>query len=245
MDVELVGLLARVRNDWLTTRRAVLDAIYPPSCLCAPEVTLTSRPPFGLCDTCIAALEANDGERCSVCDLPGEQCCTPGERYRLRAPYLYGGPLKLAVAAAKFERRDDLARGLGRLLAEHPDVALLARQCDVCVPVPLSSARARTRGYNQSAIMARALGRTLGLPVRYVLKRTRNTRPQHTLDIEARRTNVTGAFVVSRRRSLGTVMLVDDVVTSGETMRAAAECLIEAGARQVIAIAAARTPRHG
>ncbi len=82
----------------------------------------------------------------------------------------------------------------------------------------------------------------MGLPLKHALKRTQNTRPQHTLDRDSRKRNVAGAFK-ARRKLAGTVMLVDDVVTSGETMRAAAEALIQAGAHRVIAVAIARTAK--
>jgi predicted amidophosphoribosyltransferase len=90
--------------------------------------------------------------------------------------------------------------------------------------------------------MARAVARALGLTLAHALKRTLNTRPQHTLDKEARKRNVAGAFV-ARRKVTGTVLLVDDVVTSGETMRAAADALIKGGAQRVFAIAVARTAK--
>lgn len=160
----------------------------------------------------------------------------------MRAPYLYTGPLPNAVHAMKFGGRDDLARGLGRLLAEHVDIGTLARECDQCVPVPLSTARARQRGYNQSAILARAIGRALGMPVRHCLRRNRDTAPQHTLDAVQRQTNVRGAFRV-KGHVIGSVLLVDDVITSGETVRAAAHALLEAGAHRVVAVALGRTPR--
>jgi ComF family protein len=150
--------------------------------------------------------------------------------------------LAQAIGAMKFDGRDDLARGLGRLLAVHSDIRALAADCEVCVPVPLAPARARTRGYNQSAILARMIGRALRLPVRYCLRRVRNTPPQHLLGNAQRRRNLIGAFAAKGRVS-GAVLLVDDVITSGETMRAAAQALLDAGALKVIAIALARTER--
>lgn len=160
----------------------------------------------------------------------------------MRAPFLYGGSLPAAVHAIKFLGRDDLARGLGRYLAEHPDIGTLARECDCCVPIPLSSARGRERGYNQSAILARAIGRRLSMPVRHSLRRVRDTQAQHTLDAPARRRNMEDAFAV-KGHVIGSIMLVDDVITSGETVRAAARALLDAGAHRVVAVALGRTPR--
>ncbi|HSI04342.1 MAG: ComF family protein [Myxococcota bacterium] len=237
-----MSIFARLREDALDTGRAVLDAVYPAHCVCAPDEPLATRPAFGLCDVCVANLEPNGGQRCAVCDHPGGRCCAPGSDLRMRAPYLYSGPLTDAVHAIKFGGRDDLARGLGRLLAEHPDIGTLARECDQCVPVPLSTARARQRGYNQSAILARAVARALGMPVRHDLRRTRDTAPQHTLDAIQRGSNVRDAFDV-KGPVIGSVLLIDDVITSGETVRAAARALLDAGAHRVVAIALGRTPR--
>lgn len=237
-----MSIFARLRDDALDTGRAVLDAVYPAHCVCEPETALPTRPRFGLCEVCVAHLEPNDGSRCPVCDHPGARCCAPGSDLRMRAPFLYTGSLPSAVHAIKFHGRDDLARGLGKLLAEREDIGALARECDQCVPIPLSTVRARKRGYNQSAIVARAIGKTLGMPVRHVLKRGRDTLPQHTLDLTQRRHNLHGAFV-ARRRVTGSVLLVDDVITSGETVRAAAQALLDAGAHHVVAVALGRTPR--
>ncbi len=237
-----MSIFARLREDAADTGRAVLDAVYPARCVCDPDEPLPTRPAYGLCDACVMNLEPNGGERCPVCDHPGSRCCSPGSDLRVRAPYLYSGPLPGAVHAIKFGGRDDLARGLGRLLGEHADIGALARACDQCVPVPLSSARARERGYNQSAILARAVGRAVGLPVRHCLRRSRDTMPQHTLDASQRQVNVRNAFSV-RGPIVGSVLLVDDVITSGETVRSAARALLDAGAHRVVAIALGRTPR--
>jgi hypothetical protein len=96
---------------------------------------------------------------------------------------------------------------------------LLAR-AGALIPIPLGAKRRRQRGYNQAAIIARALGRSSGVPVRHALRRVRNTSPQSDLPVEARLDNVRGAFR-ARRPISGVVAIVDDVVTSTETAREA------------------------
>jgi ComF family protein len=159
----------------------------------------------------------------------------------LAAPYIYGGPLADAIALAKFHRREDVAAALGKLLAAAPQVRQFASQATCIVPVPLGARRRRSRGYNQSAILARALAASSCVPVVYGLRRVRETAPQSDLPLDARRANVDACFRAGRT-FCGLCLLVDDVVTSGETVRQAALALLGRGAASVVVVALARTP---
>jgi ComF family protein len=151
----------------------------------------------------------------------------------------YEGALKAVVHALKYDPRPTIARHLAMRMwmagAEVLDGA------DAVVPVPLHRARERTRGFNQ----ARELARHLGLPVLDALVRKRQTLPQADLPAEKRRANVRGAFGLSH--DAGTldgmvVVLVDDVSTTGATLNACAAPLLDAGAKEVRALTAARAP---
>lgn len=118
------------------------------------------------------------------------------------------------------------------------------------VPVPLGRARLRTRGYNQSGLLAHELGKRWGIPVwEDVLQRSRETRSQTQLTPEERQRNVFGAFKApeSRRPQLrgSHVLLVDDVVTTGATLHACAEALFEGGARVISYVTFGRAPALG
>jgi ComF family protein len=114
---------------------------------------------------------------------------------------------------------------------------------DLILPVPLHPARERERGFNQSLLLARRLGRAWNLPVRAdVLARTIATPPQAELDAQARRANVRGAFAVRRPELVAArhVIVVDDVFTTGSTVTACAQILRRGGARTVGVLTVAR-----
>jgi ComF family protein len=119
-----------------------------------------------------------------------------------------------------------------------------ASRPDAILPIPLHRARLARRGYNQALELARPIASLLGLAVLpRALVRTRDTAPQTELDADARRRNLRGAFTAEADAIAGRrVLLVDDVVTTGATVREAAATLIRAGAASVAVAAAARAP---
>ncbi len=228
------------------------------------------RPPESeeaLCASCHAALlrwPALPGRapRCRLCQAAPAGAADP----RLRCPSCRrrGGPLRACLGAAPFAgevaewiRRFKYPRpGLAGLDAAAEAVAgalildaahtLAGPAPDAVVPVPLHPARLRVRGFHPAASLARALARHRG--VRFApdaLERVRDTPSQTGLDRAARRRNVAGAFRAAaggRGRPGRRLWLVDDVVTTGATASEAARVLRRAGAREVVALAAARTP---
>ena len=154
---------------------------------------------------------------------------------------VYGGPLARAIQALKYEGRPDLAAPLGRRLAR-----AVARHGplgpSLLVPVPLHPRKLAERGYNQSALVAQALGRELRWKVRErALRRTRDTSAQAQLGRNERLDNVKGALIERERLEGRHVVLVDDVVTTGATASACREALGRAGAVVIAVAAVART----
>ena len=162
----------------------------------------------------------------------------------------YEGRLRDIIHAFKYDQRRTLARPLAALMREAGRDVL--HDADAAVPVPLHWARRRRRGFNQASLLASGLG----LPVLHALRRRRRTRAQAGLPAGERRVNVAGAFTLAWRyrwpwlrplaRRAGkplaglTVVLVDDVCTTGATRDACARVLLDAGVREVRVLTAAR-----
>lgn len=205
---------------WLgSLARDLLDLVAPVLCLgChAPH---PANPP--LCDLCRDLLIATVDTSPDAVVL-----------------YEHAGPLVGAIHRAKYDGDPDVAAALGALLL--PALARLPGRFDVVVPVPLHARRLTERGYNQSAELARPLG----IPIVHdAIERVRDTPTQRKLDREARAANVRGAFRVRDDRLVRgrAVLVVDDVVTTGSTLRAVRACLEEAGAARTAALTLTRMP---
>lgn len=152
----------------------------------------------------------------------------------------YRGAMESVLAALKFRRHDFLDDALSSLLER----TLRARgdlAFDALVAVPMGAAKERARGYNQAELLARALGRRIGTACDMTLLTRRAERAtQSTLPKRARAANVRGAFAASSRVKGKSILVVDDICTTGETLRACATALGRAGASRVCAIAVAK-----
>lgn len=148
----------------------------------------------------------------------------------------YEGTLRAIVHALKYERRATVARRLAALMAAAGEGVLL--DADALVPVPLHRSRERGRGFNQ----ARELARHLGVPILDALVRARKTAAQADLPAGKRNANVHGAFRLATGVDVEglTLVVVDDVSTTGATLNACAAPLLEAGAIEVRALTAAK-----
>ncbi|MDX1512177.1 MAG: ComF family protein [Gammaproteobacteria bacterium] len=223
-------------NNWLEIAQ---DWLLPRQCaLCAGDAGNSA-----LCRRCVARLPRITNA-CRGCGLPlphGRLCGGCVGRHRpfrsVRIPFRYEPPLSALILALKFDARLEVAAPLaGLLLAEleRSSGALPA----LVVPVPLHPARVRRRGYNQALEIARPLAAALGIGLApHLVYRQRNTTAQSGLpNPAARRRNVRGAFAVSVDAAAAppqSVALVDDVVTTGATVRELARVLTRAGVARI------------
>jgi ComF family protein len=156
-------------------------------------------------------------------------------------PLLYEAPFKRLVGAFKFHHQLHLATALGRLFCQQlPHSHPLP---DLIVPVPLHPSRLRERGFNQSLELARTVADELRLPIaQRGCRRVIATPPQRGLDQRARRKNLRHAFVADPSVKGLHIALFDDVITTGATVTAASQALLDAGSARVDVWALARTP---
>lgn len=226
--------------------RTVLDFALPPRCGgCGTIVDDTDS----FCGNCWRQLDFLAHGGCSRCGLPleateAETCARclakPPRLDRIRAAVAYGDISRLIAIRMKYGRKVALARTMSRymqpLIGDLPANAMF-------VPVPLHRTRLWARGFNQSAIVARQLSRRTGLPVAVdALRRIRATPPLKGMNAHQRRRTVAGAFRANPKVELRgrTVVLVDDVLTTGSTANACARVLKRAGAERVDLISWAR-----
>jgi ComF family protein len=237
--------------------RAALDLAYPPLCVvCRGPISEA----HALCANCWSAIGFLDGPSCACCGLPFELdpgpdtlCAAchadPPAFDRARSVLRYDDASKKPILALKHADRLDLvpafARWLDRIGRE------MMAEADVLVPVPLHRRRLWQRRYNQSALMAQKLAQLTGKPADpLVLERIRPTPSQGEMpSAKARRRNVRGAFRVAPGRVSAvkhrSVLLIDDVFTTGATVSACARALKRAGAKQVYVLTLARVQRPG
>lgn len=224
------GLVRRVASA-ATSR--LLDAAFPGRCVgCDREGDV-------LCDTCMPGLETRLTAPGGVpIGLPGE---IPAPLLQLEWCAPFRGVVRDALHGIKYGGERRLARPLGAAAARR--WAAVGVGADVVTHVPVHAERARTRGYDQAELIAREAAAALDLPFRPFLVRTRATIAQFDLDRDRRATNVVGAFGMHSDTTPPSgcwVLLVDDVTTTGATLAACAQTLLDAGADGVSAITVAR-----
>ena len=228
-------------------------------CRACGAVTLDAA--SGLCASCLSVAEgaapASSGEPCPGCGeypavpqtvgiLCGRCREKPRPWGRVAVYGRYEGELKDMLLAYKFNRRIDLGRRLMECALAAFDLAAAASPefaaCEGIVPVPLHPRRLLSRGFNQSRELARLLSARRSLPIwQGALVRVRRTVPQMELAREARAENIKGAFAADSKRLSGkSVLLVDDIMTTGATLEECARAMLCAGARRVDVLALAR-----
>ena len=225
-----------------TLVRSASDIVFPrvcPSCLgdLPPGTSLACR---SCLDRLVHVDEWDDAYREALRRLRQEDAVS-----ELVAAWYFEreGPLRALMHALKYRGMTSLGVEFGRALGERICEAGLA-ESGILVPLPLHPSRMRERGFNQCTHIARGVAGVTGRPLHGgLLRRSRFTPSQTPLGVEERRENVRGAFALRRRARSAiegkTILLVDDVVTTGATMRSCAGLLRASGARSVVACAVA------
>jgi ComF family protein len=244
-----------VRGAWRTLTHGLLQLLYPGVC----RVCETSLPQGqgSFCDSCRTQLTMDRRSTCPRCGgtigpfahVAGGCTGCRGMRFffdRVLRLGTYDGLLRDVIPRLKNWAGEGLTEALGALWAEHCEETLRAVAANVIIPVPLHWTRRLTRGYNQSTVLAEALADRLHIPCQpRWLRRIRATAKQTAQTPSRRRINVRGAFRASLFAALAgqTILLVDDVMTTGSTASEAARALRRAGARRVVVGVLARAEK--
>ena len=230
--------LKRLLN-WIPTQCAVCMAWPSNGMVCEPCITRFAQP-VRRCTGCALALKEGisaDIKRCGACAVkppPLDECL---------AAVSYEYPWNNCIASYKFGNNPAWARAFSLLLNSTPTIESAIDRADLLIPVPLSKARLQHRGYNQALELCKHLSH--GKTDAHLLLRIKDTLTQSTLSRAERLKNVKTAFAVEPLRALEIqgkrIVLVDDVMTSGATLFAAAASLRQAGAAHITTIVFART----
>jgi len=227
----------------------VLDIMFPQEvcCICRKPGRYGSRHPW--CDECQEKMLQMQGS-CSTCDIcgkyleNGEHLCTdcqknPPHFAIARAVGPYDEPYRIATKVLKFMGRKHLAPCMGNMMASQVEAEARFMPIDLIVPVPISKGGLKQRGFNQTELLARQISRRLGVKMEpQLIRRVKETPPQVELSREEREKNLLSAFKIEDTKKVyrKSILLVDDVYTTGSTSRECTRVLLEAGASRVCII---------
>ncbi|MDY0212192.1 MAG: ComF family protein [Desulfuromonadaceae bacterium] len=229
----------------------ILKLVLPQTCLlCGIRLNTQQEHPY-LCVECTRACSKQPVAACQLCAEPFQaasaithQCgqCTisPPPFIWLKTIGLHTDQLQHAIQRLKYAGQFQLAEALAHLLLERLQAEITEFNPHSIIPVPLHPYRLRSRGFNQSLLIARRLGAELNIPMdnRHLI-RTRQTSSQTKLNLTQRHQNIHGAFSINAPLSPRRILLVDDVVTTTATCRECSKTLTQAG-HQVAVIALSR-----
>jgi ComF family protein len=243
----LYKVFSDLGRSFQQSRNAAYSLFFPWRCVLCEELQ-----PYVdvVCESCRKRLPRITRRWCRICGAPFSEhwrvkicpdCKLQRPKLtRIRSVFLYEGRVIQMIHEMKFAKRARFARYFSEemylFFLQH-----FARRADVIVPVPLHRSREWQRTFNQARLMAEHLSKLSGIPVKNCLRRTRNTISQTFLSGQARRKNLEGAFCVKQNIDLPkSVLLIDDVITTGATLEACSVLLRKAGVRKIYGLTVAR-----
>ncbi len=233
------------------TLRDIADVIFPPRCLGCVEI-LPNRHLQAFCASCREKIRFINGSHCQICGMaffdspaPDHLCGNCLEKTPsfsiARAVASYETLILDAIHQFKYGRDISIGAALASFMAEFDFPDFDFTDYSVIIPVPLHIGRLRERGFNQSLILAKAIGKKYSISINFsLLKRNKSTLTQTGLDKIQREKNIRGAFTVTDNAKGKNVILIDDVYTTGATIDQCAKTLIKAGAGKVSVLTLAR-----
>lgn len=232
--IEVIKRLGAIALDTLYPRTCPVcrDVVTPKgNCVCTECKEMLPYVAEPVCMRCGRPIDSEQDEFCSSCDRK------KFSYERGFAVFAYDDVMQQAVADFKYRNRRELAEFFSAELADVFQKKLSGFGAEAFVPVPIHSARKRYRGYNQAEVLCKSLSEQTGIPVRELLKRDRKTAPQKELDAADRLRNLEQAIsfhpAEQERGMPKTVILVDDIYTTGSTAEACTRVLLRAGVHKV------------
>lgn len=225
----------------------ILYAFFPRRC---PLCNAALPPDMPMCEKCESDLYQIEDDVCRKCARTKDDCICDNHRIFFEAqtaPFYYLGSAKRSVRSLKFENKTQNAYGLGKLMTECVKNQFNDIEFDFVCCVPLSEQSFKTRGYNQSALLAREVAKGLKLPFEEkLLSRPFHGKEQKNLGGIERFGGVIGSFDCRRSKKLenATVLLCDDISTTGATLNECAKMLLLQGADRVYCVSAAITKKE-
>ena len=218
--------------------------LYPQRCPICDEAVDVLRP--RICPACREKIPVCEEPRCIICgkkvicdrDIYCSDCMETTHCFvQGRAAWMYDGVVRKSLYRFKFANRRTYAPFYAREMMRQMGRWIMTRRADVLIPIPVSRRKLRLRGYNQAALLARELSKLTGIPVREdVLMRHEGYAQQKSLSRNLRRMNLQQAFYVPPGTAVPqSVILTDDIYTTGSTIDAASRVLLDAGVKIVYA----------
>ena len=229
--------------------KKIIDWIFPPRCCGCDEIPEKDSP------TCLKCKElilhpAKDLSRCGICFMPNDRCiCSKRQFYdKFCASFIYEGSTSKTIFKLKFRSRPDIAKGFAKQMMLSLEEREMLHNIDIITFIPMSPYAKFKRGYNQSELLARYLSLYSGIPYDGLLMKLHKTKSQHTLNNLARSGNLLGLFEPIKEKTElfkgKTVLIVDDVSTTGATFNEIAKTLLIFGASSVYAAACTTTQKN-
>ena len=225
----------------------VLDILFPPRCPICHEVTEIGS---GICDDCAELIyrRLREQERCSVCGKPIDSCVCEGDMVfeRCVSAFCYDDETSQMIIELKNHRLPDVALKIARMMRKAlKEAGITAKRIDCVTEIPMSEERIAKGRVNFSRELALILSEMLKIEHREPpFVQNESYLPQHSLNFKERAENANSGYSAKEDGKIGgTVLLIDDIVTTGATLKRCSELLIECGAEKVICLTAATTPK--
>ncbi len=216
--------------------KEIVNAIYPNTCVCCKEFTKST---FYICDKCMSQFDVIDASTCRKCGLPKENCECHKFYYRFKgvvAPFLYENVARSAMIGFKFHGYVVAAEFFAKYMTQFIKKRFDNIEFDAIVAVPMKTLDKLERGYNQSEVLARHISKSMNVKhYKNAFIKLKSVKVQHELLMEERFANIRGAFKVRNKKLYNgkTILLIDDIKTTGATLDECARMLLLCGAKEV------------